>query len=168
MHARIVLAPLVLVPRPIRATTPEVATLLRHAPRPAPFATARIHALVVLCLAGLSACGERPSAPAPAPAPAPTAGAPTASTQAPAAAAAAPPADEVKIMKEFWPGGQLKFYNELRRGASGKWDKNGIGRAYYQNGTLEREGSYRDGVRIGIWTYYNADGSLSRTENRGG
>jgi hypothetical protein len=83
-------------------------------------------------------------------------------------AASAPPADDMRPMKEFWPNGQLKFFNEMRRGADGKWGKNGLGRAYYQNGTLEREGRYRDGVRVGVWTYYNPDGSLNRTENRGG
>ncbi|MFM7134304.1 MAG: toxin-antitoxin system YwqK family antitoxin, partial [Planctomycetota bacterium] len=74
---------------------------------------------------------------------------------------------EVKIMKEYWPSGGVKFFNEMRRGATGKWDKNGTGRAYYETGQLEREGMYRDGTRIGRWTYYNPDGTVQRVEERG-
>lgn len=91
--------------------------------------------------------------------------APTAAT--PPAQASPAPADEVKIMKENWPNGQPKFWNELRRTAAGKWDKNGLGRAYYETGALEREGMYKDGVRVGTWKYFNPDGSLLRTEERG-
>ncbi|MFM1867576.1 MAG: hypothetical protein RL591_984, partial [Planctomycetota bacterium] len=40
--------------------------------------------------------------------------------------------DEVKIMKEYWEGTKnLKFWNEMRRDENGRWDRNGIGRAYY-------------------------------------
>lgn len=133
-----------------------------------PKVAARVRPVLIvpaIAFSVLAACDRPPSsAPQAAADVKPPAAAPTAA--APAASSA--PADDVRPMKEFWPNGQLKFFNEMRRGADGKWGKNGIGRAYYQNGTLEREGSYRDGVRVGVWTYYNPDGSLNRTENRGG
>jgi antitoxin component YwqK of YwqJK toxin-antitoxin module len=77
------------------------------------------------------------------------------------------PADGTKVMKEFWPNGKLKYYNEMRRNAAGKWMKNGVGRAYYDHGVLEREGTYKDDVRVGQWKYYDQEGKLSRTEERG-
>lgn len=82
--------------------------------------------------------------------------------------AAAASKDEVKIMKEYWEGTKnLKFWNEMRRDANGRWDRNGIGRAYYAGGKLEREGLYRNGKRVGVWTYYDVNGTVLRTENRG-
>lgn len=99
--------------------------------------------------------------------PAPTAPAGPATADAAAAPAASAPKDEVKISKELWPNGKLKYSYEMRRGADGKWGRNGIGRAYYDTGTLEREGPYRDGVRVGQWKYYKPDGSLDRVEERG-
>ena len=96
-------------------------------------------------------------------------------TNAPATNAAAAPSgekpapakDEVKISKELWPNGKLKYSYEMRRGADGKWGRNGIGRAYYDTGELEREGPYRDGVRVGQWKYYKPDGTVDRVEERG-
>ncbi len=96
-------------------------------------------------------------------------------TNAPATNAAAAPSgekpapakDEVKISKELWPNGKLKYSYEMRRGADGKWGRNGIGRAYYDTGELEREGPYRDGVRVGQWKYYKPDGTVDRVEDRG-
>ena len=87
----------------------------------------------------------------------------------PAAGQAPPPAkkDDVKIAKENWPNGKLKFYNELRRNPDGKWAKNGIGRAYYDHGVLEREGMYRNDERVGEWKYYDQNGALLRVEQRG-
>lgn len=87
----------------------------------------------------------------------------------PAAQAAAQPAkkDDVKIAKENWPNGKLKFYNELRRNPDGKWAKNGVGRAYYDHGVLEREGMYRNDERVGEWKYYDTEGKLLRVEQRG-
>lgn len=137
--------------------------------------------------------GDKAAAPAPAAA-APTAAAPAAPTEAPAAestpAVATPPApataaepappapsepataaeapkDNVKMSKEFWPNGKLKYTYELRKSSNGKWAKNGIGRAYYDSGKLEREGPYKNNVRVGKWTYYAPDGKVLRTEERG-
>lgn len=70
-------------------------------------------------------------------------------------------------MKEYWETGKLKYWNEMRKDAAGKWQKTGIGRAYYSDGILEREGLYKEGTRVGIWKYYGDDGTLSRTEDRG-
>ena len=55
----------------------------------------------------------------------------------------------------------------MRRGANGKWDRNGLGRAYYSSGKLEREGQYKDGKRVGEWRYFSPEGEVTRTENRG-
>ncbi len=123
-------------------------------------ATSFTHSTVVGALAialVLSACGENPK----------PAAMPTAVPTATATTAAAPPKDDVKIMKEFWETGKIKFYNEMRKGADGKWDRNGLGRAYFSSGLLEREGQYKDGKRIGVWIYFNPEGLETRRENRG-
>lgn len=137
--------------------------------------------------------GELQSAPAPAPTPTPTQVQPeppapaatTTTAQTPAAtppasaepvpatppaapaAATAPAKDKVKMSKEFWPSGGIKYTYEMRRSSNGKWARNGIGRAYYEHGQLEREGVYKNNVRIGIWKYYDVDGKHIRTEDRG-
>ena len=119
-------------------------------------ATSLTHSTVVGALTialGLSACGENPK----------PAAVPTATTTT----TAAPPKDDVKIMKEFWETGKIKFYNEMRKGADGKWDRNGLGRAYFSSGLLEREGQYKNGKRIGVWIYFNPEGGETRRENRG-
>ena len=129
-------------------------------------ATSLTHSTVVGALTialGLSACGENPK-----PAAVPTATTTTTTTTTTTATtAAAPPKDDVKIMKEFWDTGKIKFYNEMRKGADGKWDRNGLGRAYFSSGLLEREGQYKDGKRIGVWIYFNPEGLETRRENRG-
>ena len=127
-------------------------------------ATSLTHSTVVGALTialGLSACGENPK-----PAAVPTATTTTTTTTT-ATTAAAPPKDDVKIMKEFWDTGKIKFYNEMRKGADGKWDRNGLGRAYFSSGLLEREGQYKNGKRIGVWIYFNPEGLETRRENRG-
>ena len=84
-----------------------------------------------------------------------------------ASAEPAKPAD-VKEMKEYWEGTKfLKYYNEMRKDEQGKWQKTGLGRAYYSDGVLEREGMYKNGTRVGIWKYFGDKGELSRTEDRG-
>ena len=127
-------------------------------------ATSLTHSTVVGALTialGLSACGENPK-----PAAVPTATTTTTTTTT-ATTAAAPPKDDVKIMKEFWDTGKIKFYNEMRKGADGKWDRNGLGRAYFSSGLLEREGQYKNGKRIGVWIYFNPEGLETRREIRG-
>jgi hypothetical protein len=108
-----------------------------------------------------------PPAPAAAPSPAEQAPAASSAPQVPATAAEAPKKDQVKMSKEYWPNGQLKYSYEMRRSANGKWARNGIGRAYFDDGKLEREGVYKNNVRIGIWHYYDGTGKLIRTEDRG-
>lgn len=117
-----------------------------------------------------AAAAPAPAAVAPAPAPTPEATATTAPAE-PAKADAAPsaeaPKDVVKMSKEYWPSGKLKFTYELRKSANGKWAKNGVGRAYYDTGPLEREGLYKNNIRVGKWTYYGPDGKVLRVEERG-
>lgn len=71
------------------------------------------------------------------------------------------------MSKENWPSGKVKFTYEMRKSANGKWARNGIGRAYYESGGLEREGMYKNNVRVGRWTYYTPDGKVSHHEDRG-
>lgn len=114
---------------------------------------------VVTATLALAACDQRGQTP-PAPPTPPQTGATT-----------SPPSDvkkdDVKLSKELWPNGKLKYTYEMRKGTSGKWDRNGIGRAYYDTGALEREGTYKDGVRVGQWKYYKPDGTIDRVEERG-
>lgn len=135
-----------------------------------------------------TAAAPAPAAATPAPAPEAAAQAPAATTATPAAAqpaASAPvssapaaeapkdpkvaeaPKDNVKMSKEYWPNGKLKYTYELRKSSNGKWAKNGIGRAYYDSGELEREGPYKNNIRVGKWTYFAPDGKVLRTEERG-
>lgn len=72
-------------------------------------------------------------------------------------------------IREYWKEtGNLKFEYEYRYNADGSFARNGWSRAYYGSGPLEREGSYLNNERIGLWTYYEPDGNVSRTEDRGG
>jgi hypothetical protein len=113
-----------------------------------------------------SSC-ERPAQPAAERAAAPAAPA-TPAAPAPPAVAAADQADpNLRVSKELWPNGNLKYSYEMRKGANGKWARNGVGRAYYESGPLEREGLYKDNVRVGKWTYYAPDGKTLRVEDRG-
>jgi hypothetical protein len=115
----------------------------------------------------LAAC-DRGAQPAPAPAPqAATTPSTAPATDASPAATPDAPKEEVKIMVEKWENGKTKFWNEMRRDANGKWQKNGLGRAYYASGVLEREGMYKDGKRVGKWQFYDAEGKPSMVDERG-
>jgi len=118
-----------------------------------PRSIARPLAFVSLAIVLATGCGE--SSPPPAP-PVPS-----------APAATPPPADDVKIMTEYWEGtNQIKFRYELRRGADGKYARNGFSQAFYMSGVVEREGNYRDNQRVGVWKYFDTQGKLLRTEDR--
>ncbi len=82
---------------------------------------------------------------------------------------------------EFWAGTEtLKYSYEMRfdppdeEGGRPKLHRNGWARAYYLSGELEREGAYRyvaangRSERVGRWTYYTPEGTVDRTEERGG
>ena len=104
---------------------------------------------------------ERPAQPA-------AEGAATPAAPASPAVAAGDQADpNLRVSKELWPNGNVKYTYEMRKGANGKWARNGVGRAYYESGPLEREGLYKDNVRVGKWTYYAPDGKTLRVEDRG-
>ena len=126
--------------------------------RPEPFRRLLLLSALIALPSALPGCDQ---APAPAPAPA------AAGSTAPAPKDPAAPKDDVKLSKELWPNGKLKYSYELRRGADGKWGRNGIGRAYYDTGELEREGMYKDGVRVGEWKYFDPSGKVLRVEQRG-
>jgi hypothetical protein len=122
--------------------------------------------LALLLSLAFASC-ERPAQPAAERAAAPTAPA-TPAAPAPPAVAAADQADpNLRVSKELWPNGNLKYSYEMRKGANGKWARNGVGRAYYESGPLEREGLYKDNARVGKWTYYAPDGKVLRVEDRG-
>ncbi|MAC18542.1 MAG: hypothetical protein CMJ23_02485 [Phycisphaerae bacterium] len=82
---------------------------------------------------------------------------------------------------EYWDPERsaLKYTYEMRFDAPGadgraRLHRNGWARAYFGNGSLEREGSYQwipqreRSERVGRWTYYKADGTVDRIEQRGG
>lgn len=82
---------------------------------------------------------------------------------------------------EYWAGTrtlkysyEMRFDPPLQPDGPPRLHRNGWARAYYASGQLEREGAYRyvpdrdQSERVGIWTYYRADGEVDRTEDRGG
>ncbi len=113
----------------------------------------------LLALVGAVGCGKPPAQGESAN---PPAAQPPAATATPAA-----PRDDVRVIKENWPNGKLKFTYEMRRNPDGKWARNGVGRAYYDHGVLQREGVYRNDMRVGEWKYYKPDGTLDYAEDRG-
>ena len=71
--------------------------------------------------------------------------------------------------REYWDNtNALKFEYEMRYDVDGKLKRNGWSRAYFSNGQLEREGSYTNGERVGIWQFYDGEGNPKRTEDRKG
>ena len=135
-------------------------------PKPSALCRATLRVALAAGVFALAACDRGKPEPAPLAAPATTpsaAPAPAPSAAAPAEAAK----DEVKLSKENWPNGKPKYTYEMRKSANGKWARNGIGRAYYEEGPLEREGMYKNNVRVGKWTYYKFDGTVSHIEDRG-
>jgi len=84
---------------------------------------------------------------------------------APAASADASPTSHV--FKERWPNGKVKFEYQTARGPDGKVVKHGWTRAYYEDGPLEREGTYRYGERVGKWRYYRRNGTLDHEADFG-
>ena len=67
-------------------------------------------------------------------------------------------------MIEFWDGTtRVKYEYEMRYGPDGQVQRNGWARAYYSNGSVEREGAYLDGARAGTWTYYTPEGKIDRS-----
>jgi hypothetical protein len=121
---------------------------------------ARIVTAACVAAAVPVACDRAPSGPE-------ASSPPTAAPQVAAPQAAPAPKDDVRISKENWPNGSIKYSYEMRRNPDGKWARNGIGKAFYANGALEREGTYRDNKRVGVWKYYDDQGGLLRTEDRG-
>lgn len=82
---------------------------------------------------------------------------------------------------EYWAGTTVpKYRYEMRfdppetPGGTPRLHRNGWAWAYYANGQLERQGSYRfvaandRAERVGVWTYYTQSGDVDRTEDRGG
>lgn len=69
---------------------------------------------------------------------------------------------------------EMRFDPPASPGAPPKLHRNGWARAYYRDGTLEREGAYRynatssQSERVGTWTYYTQSGDVLRVEERGG
>ena len=71
--------------------------------------------------------------------------------------------------REYWGNtNTLKFEYEMRYDVDGKLKRNGWSRAYFGNGQLEREGSYTNNERVGIWNFFDREGNPGRTEDRKG
>ncbi len=123
-----------------------------------------------------TACDPAAPAPTPTPPSAPS-NVTTSESTPPAAVAKTEPtatetpvvaaSDEMKIMSEKWENGKLKYWNEMRRDEKGKWQKNGLGRAFYFEGQMEREGMYKNGKRVGKWRYFDEHGKEIGGEDRG-
>lgn len=64
-----------------------------------------------------------------------------------------PPAD--MQCTEFYNNGTTKSIILNKSGV-----KSGLARFYYENGKLSEEGELRGETKLGIWKYYNSDGSL--------
>lgn len=74
------------------------------------------------------------------------------------------------VRKEYYSDGSLKIAYIMRQGVveeAGQMDKQGrkqgLWRSYYRSGKTKTEGSYKDDVRIGEWTYYFENGSVEQT-----
>ncbi len=67
----------------------------------------------------------------------------------------------------MWPSGHAKYEYQMKRGANGVYKRNGWFKAYYEDGTVEREGNYRDEKRVGVWHFYDATGKLTQTTDYG-
>ena len=69
---------------------------------------------------------------------------------------------------------EMRFDPPLNSSGRPRLHRNGWARAYYADGSIEREGAYRFDAslnrseRVGEWTYYQRDGSVARVEQRGG
>ena len=71
--------------------------------------------------------------------------------------------------REYWDTTNvLKFEYEMRYDVDGRLKRNGWSRAYFSSGQLEREGSYTNDERVGIWNFYDREGNPSRKEDRKG
>ena len=71
--------------------------------------------------------------------------------------------------REYWDNTDvLKFEYEMRYDVDGRLKRNGWSRAYFSSGQLEREGSYTNDERVGIWNFYDREGNPSRKEDRKG
>lgn len=75
------------------------------------------------------------------------------------------------VETRYHDNGKLKSYviaGPLRIGKYGKREMgywNGTGRFYYENGKLEEEGEFYNGIKTGVWKYYDKSGKLTKTEN---
>lgn len=114
--------------------------------------------VLVIASATPGGCGKESPASAPVSAPA---------LPAAPAAAETKPADDLRIMTEYWEGtNKIKYRYEMRKDAKGRYARNGFSQAFYLSGEVEREGNYRDNERVGLWKYYDTEGKLLRTEDR--
>ena len=79
--------------------------------------------------------------------------------------------DDTKVLKYSY---EMRFDPPDEPGGRPRLHRNGWARAYYLSGQLEREGAYRyvanvgRSERVGRWTYYTPEGTVDRTEDRGG
>jgi hypothetical protein len=67
----------------------------------------------------------------------------------------------VTAAKTYWDNGNIR--GEYSINAAGQLD--GIYKAYYESGMLKTEGKYKDGKKIGLWTYYDENGIETKKES---
>ena len=62
-----------------------------------------------------------------------------------------------KIKEEYYPSGKIKYRAELRDGI-----EEGNIYKFYENQNLELVGIKIDGLKNGLWKYFNPDGSIKK------
>lgn len=65
-----------------------------------------------------------------------------------------------EVRREAWPGGQPRAEYTVEVTADGE-SREGEFRSWYEDGTLESEGKYRDDRRSGQWTFHHPNGQIS-------
>jgi antitoxin component YwqK of YwqJK toxin-antitoxin module len=61
---------------------------------------------------------------------------------------------------QYYPNGQALGITPV--GKNGRFEGDAI--LFYENGTVESKGKYRDGFRFGVWKMYDEKGTLVKTE----
>jgi antitoxin component YwqK of YwqJK toxin-antitoxin module len=71
------------------------------------------------------------------------------------------------LIKNFQGNLNTKYYPNGNPKASIEMDGNvrdGVYVEFYENGTASVKGKYKDGLKHGLWKYYNPDGSFKNKE----
>jgi len=67
------------------------------------------------------------------------------------------------LFGEYYTNGQMK--SKLSLDSTGQFD--GLAKYYYEDGRIQKEGSYKNGFFTGSWTNYDKDGYMTSIEKYG-